>query len=53
MFLLYSTFYSLIDDDPRSVNAFRVWRRNFPEEESAIAAVEAHSIFSLTRTQAR
>jgi hypothetical protein len=41
MFLLYATFYSLIDGDPKSVNAFRVWRRNFPEEETGIAAVEA------------
>ena len=41
LFLLYPRFYSLIDDDPKSVNAFRVWRRNFPEEETAIAAVEA------------
>jgi hypothetical protein len=41
MFVLYGVFYSLIEDDPRSVNAFRVWRQHFPEEENAIAAVEA------------
>lgn len=41
MFLLYALFYSLIEDDKNGVNAFRVWRERFPEEESAIAAVEA------------
>lgn len=41
MFLLYSLFYSLIEEDPKSVNAFRIWRKLFPEEESRIAAIEA------------
>jgi hypothetical protein len=41
MFLLYASFYSLIEEDEKSVNAFRVWRQHFPKEESAIAAVEA------------
>lgn len=41
MFVLYGVFYSLIEDDPKSINAFRIWRQYFPEEESAIAAVEA------------
>jgi hypothetical protein len=40
MFVLYSFFYSLIDDDRRSTNAFRIWRAKYPHEESAIAAVE-------------
>jgi hypothetical protein len=44
MFLLYASFYSLIEEDKMSVNAFRVWREHFPEEESAIAAVEAQVI---------
>jgi hypothetical protein len=44
MFVLYGVFYSLIEEDPKSVNAFRVWRQHFPEEESAIAAVEAQII---------
>jgi len=41
MFVLYGVFYSPIEDDPKTVDAFRVWRRHFPEEEGAIAAVEA------------
>jgi hypothetical protein len=40
MFVLYSFFYSLIDDDRSSTNAFRIWRATYPSEESAIAAVE-------------
>ena len=41
MFLLYASFYSLIEEDKKSLNAFRIWRQHFPEEESAIAAIEA------------
>ncbi len=41
MFQLYAFFYSLIEDSEDSVNGFRVWRQRFPEEETAIAAVEA------------
>jgi hypothetical protein len=41
MFMLYAFFYSLIEDDDDSINAFRLWRSRFPEEEKAIAAVEA------------
>lgn len=41
MFILYAFFYSLVEDSADSVNAFRVWRVRFPEEEKAIAAVEA------------
>lgn len=40
MFLLYSFFYSLVDQDSRGTNAFRIWRARFPSEEEAIAAVE-------------
>lgn len=41
MFVLYGVFYSLLEDDPQGLNAFRAWRQHFPEEENAIAAVEA------------
>ena len=34
----------MIEEDQNSVNAFRVWRQSFPEEESAIAAVEAQVV---------
>src|ERR1022692_1904003 len=44
MFLLYASFYSLIEEDPKSVNAFRVWRQHFPEEESLIARAEAQVV---------
>lgn len=41
MFVLYAFFYSLVEDSADSVNAFRLWRLRFPEEEAAIAHVEA------------
>jgi len=41
MFMLYAYLYSLIEQDDQSINAFRIWRARFPEEENAIAAVEA------------
>jgi hypothetical protein len=41
MFVLYAYFYSMVEDDPQGVNGFRVWRASWPEEEKAIAAVEA------------
>src|SRR5260370_656377 len=41
MFVLYAYFYSMVEDDPQGVNGFRVWRAAWPEEENAIAAVEA------------
>jgi hypothetical protein len=41
MFILYAYFYSMVEDDPQGVNGFRVWRAAWPEEEKAIAAVEA------------
>jgi hypothetical protein len=41
MFVLYSFFYSLIEDSADGQDAFRIWRKKFPEEEKAIAALEA------------
>ncbi len=41
MLVLYAYFYSLIEDSNDGLNAFRIWRGHFPEEEEAIAAVEA------------
>jgi hypothetical protein len=41
MFVIYAYFYSMVEDDPQGVNGFRVWRAAWPEEENAIAAVEA------------
>ncbi len=41
MFVLYGFFYSLIEDSDDALNGFRVWRQRFPEEETAISAVEA------------
>jgi hypothetical protein len=40
MLILYAYFYSLVEDSNDGLNAFRVWREHFPEEEHAIAAVE-------------
>ncbi len=44
MFILYAFFYSLVDDSQDGLNGFRIWRSRFPEEESAIAAVEAQVV---------
>jgi hypothetical protein len=41
MFVLYAYFYSLVEDDDQSLNGFRIWRVRYPEEETAIAAVES------------
>jgi hypothetical protein len=41
MLVVLAYFYSLIEDDEQAVNAFRIWRVRYPEEEAAIAAVEA------------
>jgi hypothetical protein len=41
MFILYAHFYSMVEEDPDGVNGFRVWRAAWPEEEKAIAVVEA------------
>jgi len=40
MFVLYSFFYSLVDQHEKGINAFRIWRAKFPAEEKAIAALE-------------
>jgi len=31
----------MVEDDPQAINGFRIWREAWPEEESAIVAVEA------------
>jgi hypothetical protein len=41
MFVLYSYFYSLVEDSNESLNGFRVWRSVWPKEEAVISAVEA------------
>ena len=41
MLVVLAYFYSLIEDDEQAVNAFRIWRVRYPEEEAAISAVEA------------
>ena len=41
MLVLYAYFYSMVEDDDQSVNAFRLWREHRPEEEKAIAALES------------
>jgi hypothetical protein len=41
MFILYAYFFSLMEDSSDGLNAFRIWREHFPEEEAAIAAVES------------
>lgn len=43
MFILYAYFYSLIEDSDDGLNCFRIWREHFPEEEIAIAGVEAQA----------
>ena len=43
MLMLYAYLYSLIEQDDQSINAFRIWRAQFPEEENAIAAVKPKS----------
>jgi hypothetical protein len=44
MFMLYGFFYSLVEDSDEGLNGFRLWREHFPEEEPAIAAVEAQVV---------
>ena len=41
MLMLYAYLYSLVEDSNDGLNAFRIWREHYPEEERAIAAVEA------------
>lgn len=38
MFVLYSYFYSLVEDSDDGLNGFRVWREVWPSEEVAISA---------------
>ena len=40
MFVLYAFFYSLIEDSEDGLDAFRIWRKKFPEEFTAIDALE-------------
>lgn len=40
IFLVYSFFSSLMEDSGDGLDAFRIWRSKFPEEEDAIAALE-------------
>lgn len=40
MFVLLSFFFSLIEDSGEGLNAFRIWRRKWPQEEQAIAALQ-------------
>jgi len=40
MFLLYAFFFSLIEDSEDGLNAFRIWRLKFPDELTAICALE-------------
>ena len=41
MFILYSFFFSLVEDSADGMDAFRIWRRKYPDEDQAIAALEA------------
>jgi hypothetical protein len=41
MVVLYSYFYSLVEDSEEGLNGFRVWREVWPNEEAAISVVEA------------
>lgn len=41
LLLVYAFFYSLVEDGDGALNAFRIWRACFPEEEAAIEAVES------------
>lgn len=40
MFHLYASLYVLADDSKEGLNAFRIWREHYPQEEAAITAVE-------------
>lgn len=41
MLVLYSYFYSLVEDSDEGLNGFRIWRQKLPQEEAAITTVEA------------
>jgi hypothetical protein len=53
MFLLYGLFDSLIEPGHKSVNAFRIWRRQFPEEEPVIRPVEVQVASFVDRLRIR
>lgn len=38
--VLYAFFFSLIEDSEAGLNAFRIWRAKYPEEEESILALE-------------
>ena len=40
MFVLYSFFFSLIEDSDDGLNGFRIWRSKYPDERKTIDAVE-------------
>jgi hypothetical protein len=40
MFLLHAFFFSLIEDSSDGIDAFRIWRLKFPDEDVAITALE-------------
>jgi hypothetical protein len=40
MFLLYSFFYSLIEDSADGLDAFRIWRLKYSDEINTISALE-------------
>jgi hypothetical protein len=40
MFLLYGMFYSLVEEAKDELNAFRIWKLKYPEEEEAISELE-------------
>lgn len=44
MFMLYSYFYSMVEDREDAIDGFRIWRWKWPEEENAIAAVQAQVV---------
>jgi hypothetical protein len=40
MFILYSFFFSLIEDSDDGLDAFRIWRLKFPDKDLVITALE-------------
>jgi hypothetical protein len=41
MLMLYAYFYSLVEDSDDGLNAFRICREHFPDEDQAITAMES------------
>ena len=39
--VIYSFYYSLIDDDLKGINFFRIWRQRLPAQSAALDALEA------------